>query len=58
MNEENKVLPSVVFEGPFGRFWPLKEVPTEAIVKAIRELMDELHHRGYEGIAEFTIKRD
>lgn len=44
MSEE---IPNVEFEGPLGRFWPLNTVPMEAIIKAIKELIDELHHRGY-----------
>jgi len=40
-------LPKVEFEGPLGYFWSLKEVPIEAIAKAIRELFAEAERRGY-----------
>lgn len=44
---DERLLPSIEFEGPLGQFWPLNAVPMEAIIKAIGELLDELRQRGY-----------
>lgn len=44
---DESLLPKVEFEGPLGKFWPLNSVPIEAIIKGIKELLDELRQRGY-----------
>lgn len=44
---DERLLPSIEFEGPLGQFWSLDSVPMEAIIKAVRELLDELRQRGY-----------
>ncbi len=40
-------LPTVEFEGPLGRFWPMGEVPVEALAKAVKEIFDEVRRRGW-----------
>lgn len=47
MVEGNMGLPEVEFEGPLGQFWSMKEVPMEALVKGITEIIHELERRGY-----------
>lgn len=44
---DESLLPRVEFEGPLGQFWSLNCVPVEAIIKGIKELLDELRQRGY-----------
>jgi len=53
---DENLLPGVEFEGPLGQFWPLASVPIEAIIKGIKELLDELRQRGYneEAIVEMV----
>ena len=38
----------VEFEGPFGMFWLMEEVPFEAMTKGIAEIVQELRRRGYQ----------
>ena len=40
-------MPGVEFEGPMGMFWPTDEVPFEAMVQGIAEILYELRRRGY-----------
>lgn len=45
---ENKLgFPGVEFEGPMGMFWIMEEVPFEALIKGICEIIEELLRRNY-----------
>lgn len=48
LSRESKEEPlAFEFEGPFGRFWMVKDVPTESIVLAVAECLHELYRRGH-----------
>ncbi len=40
-------MPEVEFEGPMGMFWPMNEVPFEALTFGIADIIRELFRRGY-----------
>ena len=47
MEERKLELPGVEFEGPMGAFWSMDEVPFEALIKGICEIIEELLRRDY-----------
>jgi hypothetical protein len=40
-------MPGVEFEGPLGMFWPMEDVPFEALTQGIAEIVKELLRREY-----------
>ena len=47
MEKRTMGMPGVEFEGPMGMFWSMKEVPFEAMIQGIAEIIRELLVRGY-----------
>ena len=47
VHERRMGMPGVEFEGPFGMFWSMKDVPFEAMCQGIAEIVQELLRRGY-----------
>jgi len=47
LKNEKPTNPQFEFEGPFGRFWGVEDVPIPSIVEAIAECFRELGKRGY-----------
>lgn len=59
MVERKLGMPGVEFEGPLGQFWSMKEVPFEAMIAGIAEILQELSRRGYkEEIILEALKRE
>lgn len=46
-HERKMGMPGVEFEGPFGMFWSMEDVPFEAMTEGIAEIVQELFRRGY-----------